>query len=524
MVLGGALLGFAGAMKGAGDHWVDAVGSVQLLPAAIAAAGGGTIAAAAVAIVLLLTLLFGRVYCSLLCPLGLCMDVAARLAGKAGKNRRLPYKHGHTWVRGVVLVVLLGSLAAGTPVILGFMDPFSLFGRMTAATVRPATSALADALAAARFGRMSGNLMPAATVLWIGLGLMVVVLGLAVWRGRLWCNTVCPVGTVLGLISRFSLFGLRIQPSSCVSCAQCEKVCPSQCIDFRSGTVDHSRCVMCMKCTTICRKSAVNFVWLPGRNVVVAPGPQAPVARRAMPSSPPVARRGFLIAIATLAGRVTAEDEESGEDHGERAGEGERRGGGRGRGRGDGRGRGGDNGSGESHESHGPRVRTLPPGAGNAGRFHDACTACHLCVARCKGQVLRPALAENGWRGFLQPIMDLQRGFCADDCHACGDVCPTGAILPLSHALKRATRIGTVKFRRGRCVVKREDKECAKCADVCPTGAIRMVSFRGGLEIPEVDDALCNGCGACEFVCPASPEKAITVDGVPSQSVLDTGR
>lgn len=516
VVLASALFLFSGAMALTSPAWSKFLTGFQFLPNVLAAIEGSWVALAAVLGVLVLTLLFGRVYCAMLCPLGLWMDVVARLAGKSGNNRHLPWHPGHPYVRVLVFALLLGSLATGSMILMGFMDPYSLFGRIVSGTLRPAYAQTTNHLAAS--GVVNPVVYYADT--WrtplLGVTTLLLVSALAIWRGRLWCNTLCPVGAVLGLVSKWSLFGLRLTPAKCVACARCEKVCPSQCIDFQNGRVDHSRCTMCLQCMTACRKSGIEFRWLPGHRgsaghpsgrrtkpdpLPVAPPEPVPVE----PPGPILDRRGFILAVAILAAKGD-------KGHGEGRGRGE----GKGKGRGEGKGKGKGGGQGCRHDglTQHAKVPLMPPGAVDRARFQSLCTACQLCVARCPEQVLRPALAENGWKGFWQPLMDFDRSFCAYDCTVCGDVCPTGALTSLPLEKKQTTRAGMVNFFKGRCVVHVEGTSCGACAEHCPTQAVHMVPYRRDLTIPEVDPDLCIGCGACEFICPVRPDKAIVVDGL----------
>ena len=507
-VLVAAVVLFSGVMARAPSVWSEVLTGFQFLPNVLAAMTGSGVALAVVLGLLMLTLLFGRVYCAMLCPLGLWMDLVARLAGKSGNKRHLPWHSGHPYVRVLVFAALLGSMAAGSSIILGFLDPYSFFGRMISGTLRPAFARTTNLLAGQGWVDPVTFYPDAWLTLVLGGTLLLLVSVVAIWRGRLWCNTLCPVGAILGAVSKWSLFGLRLTPSKCFACARCEKVCPSQCIDFENGQVDHSRCTMCLQCMTACRKNGIEFGWLPGRRGSAGkpsgrrkkdpPVPAAPVEPALVECGGPVMdRRGFTLALAAL---VSERGDEAGH----------------GRGRGEGKGK-------EKSGRHGCRCNELnqqnkrplmPPSAVDRGHFQSLCTACQLCVARCPEQVLRPAVAENGWKGFWQPLMDFDRSFCAYECTMCGEVCPTGALIPLPLEKKQITRAGMVHFFKCRCVVHVEGTSCGACAEHCPTQAVHMVPYHGDLTIPEVDPDLCIGCGACEFICPVRPDKAIVVDGL----------
>lgn len=155
-----------------------------------------------------------------------------------------------------------------------------------------------------------------------------------------------------------------------------------------------------------------------------------------------------------------------------------------------------------------------PPGSLSAQHFARHCTACQLCVSNCPNGVLRPSTDLST---FMQPTMSYERGYCRPECTKCGDVCPTGAINPITRAQKSATQIGHAVWIKKNCVPLTDGVECGNCARHCPTGAITMVPVdpkdERSLKIPAVNEARCIGCGACENLCPARPFSAIYVEG-----------
>lgn len=159
----------------------------------------------------------------------------------------------------------------------------------------------------------------------------------------------------------------------------------------------------------------------------------------------------------------------------------------------------------------------MPPGAGDRVRFSARCTACHLCVARCPTQILRPAAMEYGWSGLLQPRMDFTHASCPVDCRECSRVCPTQALRPLTPDEKKRVRVGVVRHSWNRCVVRNERRACDLCIQACPTGAITARPWRTGINRPSLRTELCTGCGACEAVCPARPARAMIIHGLDPQ-------
>ena len=182
-----------------------------------------TITAAVLFVVIVAaTILFGRIYCSLVCPLGLFQElltVVFRRPAPVTVNR--PYKY-------VLIAVLFGCLIGGTVVPLRFIDPYAVFGAAATGTV---------------FGIM-----------------FVALLTALVWfKGRLFCSDVCPVGALLGLMAKHAVFRIRLDEKKCVSCGACAKVCPTGCIDFKNKTVANETCVSCFACMGKCGKGALTY-------------------------------------------------------------------------------------------------------------------------------------------------------------------------------------------------------------------------------------------------------------------------
>ncbi|MCP4753870.1 MAG: 4Fe-4S dicluster domain-containing protein, partial [Proteobacteria bacterium] len=312
------------------------------------------------------------------------------------------------------------------------------------------------------------------SVLGVSLLFFVGLLLLSLFYGRMYCNLICPVGTLLGLISRFSLFGFAIDADKCKACDRCAKSCKAGCIDGgKDGggqsdgpDLDPTRCVACFNCLEACRKSAIRY------GIVFEERKNAPMDRSKRKLMVGTASMGAALAVSSLPAR----------SYGKRLI--------------------------PDHNGH----PAAPPGSSSVSHFNETCTACHLCIHVCQTQVLNPALFEYGLKGILQPVMDFDRGKCAYECKACGDVCPSGAISPLALDVKKLTKIGSVKLLKEICITHKEDRDCGACAEVCPTHAV-YTEIRNNVRYPEITPDPCTGCGACQFVCPTQPDKAILVEG-----------
>ena len=450
----------------------------QFVPAMLAGSVGAVVG------VLLLTLVFGRLYCSVLCPLGVMQDVIGARAGRY----RYRYSSPHTLLRLAVFFVFAASLLAGVPLVFSLLEPYSAFGRIAADLLAPVWATGNNALAWA--SERAGNYDVAPAMLWQkGLAALaaavatLALIGVLAWRkGRLWCTAVCPVGTFLGFFSRFAVLRPRIEESACKNCGLCEKACKSGCIDATAGTVDTSRCVVCFDCVDVCRHGAMSY------GLRKAGGGEKSVvgdAAQSVGSKPNTVRRGMLAALVGAAvpgvacGRsaspiaaLTRKFEP------ERA------------------------------------VAVVPPGAQSVQQLSARCTGCQLCVSACPNQVLRGT--DHG-SGMLQPTMAFERGYCRVNCVTCAEVCPAGAIRPITPAQKSSMQIGRAVINLDRCITVTDKVTCTACAKICPPRVINLVGPEDAPKKPVVDAERCTGCGACEYVCPARPFAAIYVEGVAEQ-------
>lgn len=462
--------------------WVHRIHGLQFIPSVINFIAVLSFSAAGFIFILVVTLLFGRVYCSWLCPLGILQDVFTFFSRKFSIRKRFKYTRPQHAFRYGFLILSLVSLLFGSLISIYLLDPYSNFGRIFSGLVRPAMMGINNMLAGIFEGWNWFFLYKVdhKGFEWREAAFPVAMLALVLWlslrHGRLFCNTVCPVGTFLGILSRVSFFRIRMDKVSCTQCGKCSAVCKSSCINIKDMEVDFSRCVACYNCLTVCPSVSINYRSALQERKAVLPEP----AKREFLSKSWI----YLLAVAGLSGRSMHR-------------------------------------YGRSDEPV-PVMKKYPvspPGSGSLERFNDYCTACHLCVTACPSQVLQPSFLEYGFAAMLQPHLDFSAGFCEYECKKCGDVCPTGAILPLTVEDKKLTQTGIVHFIIGNCIVYTDETSCGSCSEHCPTQAVRMVPWKNGLTIPETHPSTCIGCGACEHVCPAKPYKAIYVDGNPVHQV-----
>ncbi|MDL2256144.1 4Fe-4S binding protein [Parabacteroides sp. OttesenSCG-928-K15] len=465
-------------------EWFMIFPHIQLIPAILA----GTIIA--ILLQLILVLVFGRIYCSVICPAGVLQDIINRIycIGKKKKkgSQRFKYhkpnnilRYGLTAVTFILLIVGFSGLAL-------LLDPYSNFGRIAANIFRPLTIWINNLLAAGlahydnyTLYHVSINTVTATSLTAAAVSLILFIV-LVAWRGRIFCNTLCPVGGLLSLFSRFSLFNVNITKDKCISCGLCEKSCKAEAIDMESLTVDNSRCVDCFNCISACKKDCIHYSFNPpwSRKKKEANEEKRDVSTKETTIAVENTRRRFLATGATVAATLPV------------AAFAQRR-----------------------NRGRLPSSPITPPGSLNLERFKDKCTGCHLCVVQCPSLVLRPAGLEFGMGYMLKPHMAYVDSYCNYECTVCGDVCPNHAIRPISIEEKTTTQVGIAEFFLNRCIVETENTDCGACSEHCPTQAVHMELYKEGstLTVPVVEPELCVGCGGCESICPVRPRRAIIV-------------
>jgi ferredoxin len=470
---------------------------------------------AAVVLIAAVTLVFGRIYCSVLCPLGILQDGIAFLTHwnqKKWKWSRYRFLDTRPVKYGVFLFVLILG-AAGVMLPLVALLPSSNFFTIVSNVFLKFFNLILELLARgaqgvaengflAHFKVAHGpgspgwyeSVIPPAAAFAFSLGIFLVVAALAAWRGRIYCNTLCPVGAVLSLIGRKPLYRIALSQEMCVCCGMCEAACKGGAINAKAKSVLTENCVMCFNCIGACKRGGVTL------------------EKRPKMAAFSLSRRHFIGA----AGGVVA-------------------------------------GAGaymlvRKLENTMPRPSSsawpaMPPGAGSAKRFHEKCVGCGICIRECEGHVLVPSVTQYGLEGFMQPVVDYSRGSCVYTCNHCSNVCPAGALLPLSLEAKQLTRIGTASTDYGACV------GCGICASNCPAHAIQMmtvvfpadhakpnpagsawygasrpvvrsVPVDHSRKVASVNLFSCIGCGVCQNVCPLPDGPAITVSGVVEQILV----
>lgn len=458
---------------GTAHAWLGWMAKVQALEAVLA------LNVVVVAVLVVLTLVFGRIYCSVVCPLGILQDVFGWLGKKAKKNR-YSYSSEMKWLRYAVLVVFVVALIAGVGVVFQLLAPYSAFGRIVTMLLQPLWM-LGNNVLAAWAEHVDSYAFYTVDVWMKSLPVLVisavtlVVLAVLAWRGgRTYCNTVCPVGTVLSFMARFSWLKIHFDADKCRNCSLCSKNCKASCIDYKNHKVDYSRCVVCGDCLKSCKFGALKYDCLRSHQKTVEPSADA-------------SKRSFLLASALATTAVLAQEKENV-----------------------------DGGLAEIEDKVAPKRQTslTPPGSLAHRHFARHCTGCQLCVSECPNHVLRPS---TDLMHIMLPEMSYERGYCRPECTRCSEVCPAGAFRLIDRVEKSSIQIGHAVWIKKNCIPLTDGVECGNCARHCPVGAIEMVPSDPDDEespyVPAVNEARCIGCGACEYLCPARPFSAIYVEG-----------
>ena len=431
---------------------------------------------------IVLTLALGRVWCGWLCPMGTVLDIAASRAAAGDRPAVSPRWRTVKYVLlGVILVLaLLGNQT------LMILDPITLITRTTATAILPALDAFFTAIVTTLYpirflqgplgwldSALRGPILPAAPRYYT-LGLLIAVLFagiLALNRlaSRFWCRYLCPLGGLLGLLSRVALLRRFVTPA-CISCKRCSRLCPTGTIDASAGFAsDPAECTVCLDCADICPTAAITF---PVQPRPPAPAPTyAPGRRQWLGALGTAVAAAVVLRIAPLGRRISA-------------------------------------------------FLIRPPG-GRENDLPSKCIRCGECLKVCPTAGLQPALDQDGPASLWTPVLVPRIGYCDYSCNACGRICPSGAIPALDLDVKRTVIIGQAHINRDRCIPWSDNRSCTVCEEMCPVPdkAIKLedVDVIGPdgqpvrLRRPHVERQRCIGCGICEYQCPVAGEAAIRV-------------
>ena len=431
--------------------------------------------------IIVLTVIFGRVFCSWICPLGTLLDLWQRMM----PAKRYYQKKTFPEIRYSLLILTIISSLLGLQLV-GFVDPFSLLFRGLTFIIDPLinlvivgffdylylnTPEYISSISEPIYQTLKRTILAYQQVYFLSVFLTFCILlsifALELIDNRLWCKKVCPLGALLSIISRFSLLK-RLPQKLCNKCNQCKDLCKMS--SFNSeGFQNQENCTRCMQCVKTCSNNKIQFTF----KLLKKTTNHTYISRRNFVNSTVV---GCLL---PLVNTIDA----------------------------------------QKRLSNPYLLR--PPGAKKETEFQDLCVRCGECMKVCITNALQPTMLESGWSGIFVPRIIPRLGYCEFNCYLCGQVCPTGAIQFLNLKQKHKTVIGKAYFDKNRCLPYAKNTPCIVCEEHCPVydKAIKYntvnVKNKDGkiieLKQPYVVYDRCIGCGICENKCPVKGEAAIRV-------------
>jgi ferredoxin len=424
----------------------------------------------------ILTLLMGRFFCGYICPMGTSIDlwrrhVLKRFHDGAGTRDLTRWKY-------YVLVLLAATSVFGISLI-WMLDPLPIFVRFLTLVLYPAAVFVGDGLlslvspAAERLGMLSlayrAIFRPSFQGALPALFFFGAILALELAQRRFWCRNLCPLGALLAVFARFSLFKRSVS-YDCTQCGECVLVCPMGAVRGEGEKTSVSECVGCYTCASACPVGEVTI------------GPVTP----RKPEKTDLSRRRVLgsLALGFAAASVFRMD--------------------------------------------GLRVKRShnfirPPGSVPEEELLSRCYRCGECMKVCLTGGIQPAVLEAGISGLWTPLLVPRMGGCEKTCNMCGLVCPSGAIRNLHLVEKTYVRMGTASIDRARCIAWEQQKLCLICDEICPFAAIDfklVADAEGESKRPFVNEEVCTGCGLCEMKCPVEGRSAIVVSPTGEERLL----
>jgi polyferredoxin len=440
--------------------------------------------------VLVLTLLFSRVFCGWICPLGTCIDGADKLV-RHKKQRRTDREISRPRLKYYILAGLFITALFGSQLV-WIMDPIALLVRSFTLGILGPLHWGAQFLSGVppmgwMFDRARG-LFPERQAVY-GSGFVALLMFAGILAGgflarRFWCRSLCPLGALMGIIGRFPLFRRRVT-SECTECMVCGIDCKMDAIGEKGKNTNRSECIFCYSCVNKCRQDAIRMLSTDRSKSL-----PLDINRRRLLTGIGAGAIWGISAKAAITTRSTRD--------------------------------------GSAHITDTRLIR--PPGSVAESLFTERCARCGACMKICPTNGLQPALAEGGLAGIWTPVLAPRIGECSQNCNLCGQVCPTAAIAPFALSEKEHLFIGRALIDRSSCIVWESNKQCLVCDEVCSYSAIYWLDESGkdvllkkvqgadgetvqiGKGLPYVDPARCVGCGICEYNCPVGgPNAAIRV-------------
>ena len=457
-------------------------------------------------VILIPTLFLGRFFCGWICPLGSLNHFFSNFRSERKRGpQRLESNRYKKWqaLKYYILVALLVSAVFGG-LLVGVMDPISLLVRSLGLSVLPGINYGINAFLDVLYNSKLGALRIASIILQLilqalilgfkqpyfrqafFLGLLFITIMVLNFRiTRFWCRALCPLGALLGFLSRWTIFGMEKHTEKCHDCNRCALHCQGGDDPVPGVPWRKAECHLCFNCVGDCPEDGVKFKFFPGTPTTV----DVPQLQRRRVFAGVAAGVGLLPLFRSTTGFAVESD---------------------------------------------PRL-IRPPGSLAEKEFLARCIRCGECMKVCPNNALHPTLLEAGLEGIWTPVLVSRIGYCEPTCVLCTQVCPTGAIWEISQAekigssqgdekKKKPVKLGTAFYDRGRCLPWAMATECIVCEEWCPTSPkaiylrpAEMVDGQGAVKAvrqPYVEPERCTGCGACEYACPVKDRPAVYVTSI----------
>ena len=445
-------------------------------------------------IILVLAIAVGRAWCSWICPMGTILEWTPSRRPTRKKLDIHPYWRQVKYF--VLFTVLIGAALGSLTVMI--LDPITLLFRTVTSVVLPAVRIVITSMESwlyqfAAFqpavewfdNLVRGTLLVESNFYLPSIVIAVVfvgILSLNAIRSRFWCRYLCPLGALLGLVSKASQVRYRVDQGKCISCQRCALTCPTGAIDPDDKFAANSaECITCLECVEDCPVQAISFR---GQRGLAGYQRYDPSRRQFFASIGSAAIAAVLLRLAPL------------------------------------------------FQLKNPLL-VRPPGA-SEDNLRDKCIRCGECMKVCPTGGLQPSLSSAGVEGLWTPVLVSRLGYCDYSCNSCGQICPTHAIPDLPLNQKQKIALGKAAIDQNRCIPWSQGIECVVCEEVCPVsrkavelkseGVINESGQVVSVLVPSVRENRCIGCGICEHQCPVDGESAIRVYSTGEQGIVENGQ
>ncbi|MEW5819319.1 MAG: 4Fe-4S binding protein [Cyanobacteriota bacterium] len=417
---------------------------------------------------ILLTIIFGRFFCSWICPLGYLNQLISRVFHRNKTVEFSKYQYLKYYILLFIFILAIFGIN-----IAGIFDPITLTIRSITIFILPAGSTIYNQVLDIVYNLpvlnyTYDNLKKVNDFIFasgsynfkhfILMGIIFITILISnIFANRFWCNYLCPLGGLLGVISNISLFKILQKQELCKSCKICSKNCHGNANPHKLKELKYSECMVCGNCLKNCPQNGLEYKF----NFESSTNNFTPERRNFIVSS--------VVSVLTVPVILKLT----------------------------------------------PVQNNLirPPGAINETEFLNRCISCGECSKACPNNAIQITFLESGIEGIFTPFIIPRLSYCEYYCNVCSKVCPTSAIKEIKIEDRDFIAIGKAKINKKICIPYAKNDSCIVCEEHCPLPdkAIK-VKIDNNIAKPYVDYDLCIGCGICEYKCPVKPDSAIKIE------------